>query len=388
MKKIGIITLQNSNNFGAMYQAYALQQYLIGLGHEVFIINYEMTRDSHGPKFYVTHLFSLLLKLCYRRFYIKKFLGGSSSKLFIKNIKTKYAPIFSDFRDKYLNITKSEYDYEKLCESAPKADVYICGSDQVWAADFLFTSPAYLLGFVSGKTKKVSYAPSFGKKTLEYYLKRTFKKHINDFDFISVRESSGKDIIDSLSRHSAQVVLDPTLLLSKQGYASIINYSYIPETPYLLVYLLEQEENLKKWTVNMVNLVEEKTGHKVIYVTTNNSLEPPPKWETIYPTPNQFLGLIDKAKLVMTNSFHGTVFSLIMEKNFISIARDKYLDKQNLRIKGLTKKLGLENRFLEPYSKAQKISPFLEKDIDYNKVNKALVPLRNKSYAFLENAIN
>jgi cobyric acid synthase len=142
-----------------------------------------------------------------------------------------------------------------------------------------------------------------------------------------------------------------------------------------------------KWTIKMVNYVKEKTGYKVIYVTTNSGDEVPSEWNTIYPTPNQFLGLIDKATLVMTNSFHGTVFSLIMEKNFISMARDKYLDKQNLRIKGLTKELGVENRFLEPYSKTQIMSSFLETDIDYKKVNKALAPLRDKSYRFLENAI-
>jgi hypothetical protein len=387
MKKIGILTLQNSNNFGAMYQAYALQQYLKGLGHDVFIINYEMTRDSHRLNFYVSHFFSLLLKLYNRGFYIKKILGRSNSKPLNKNAKTKYAAIFSEFRDKYLKITKSEYDYIKLSNSSPQADVFICGSDQVWAADFLFTSPAYLLGFVRGKTKKVSYAPSFGKKTLEYYLKKTFKKHINDFDSISVRENSGKEIISALSGLTAQVVLDPTLLLSKSGYASLINYSYIPDKPYLLVYVLNQEEDLMKWTIKMVNYVKEKTGYKVIYVTTNSGDEVPSEWNTIYPTPNQFLGLIDKATLVMTNSFHGTVFSLIMEKNFISMARDKYLDKQNLRIKGLTKELGVENRFLEPYSKTQIMSSFLETDIDYKKVNKALAPLRDKSYRFLENAI-
>lgn len=387
MKKIGILTLQNSNNFGALYQTFALQEFLISQGHEVFIINYDMARDRQSKGFYLKNSSALIQKLAHRKVFSLKFFSDRKELQLKREVEVKFDQIFKDFRRSYLNITEEEFDYKSLCQRAPKADIYICGSDQIWAADFLFTSPAFLLGFVPEGIKRVSYAPSFGKKSLQGYLHGTFKEYIKQFDAISVREDSGKEIIKDVAGLEAEVVLDPTLLLDRSDYKKILDTSSVPQKPYVLVYLLSQEKKLMAWTIEMINAAKTQMGWDVLYVTTNNIWPPDQSWQVIHPTPNQLLGLIEESQMVLTNSFHGSVFSIIMEKRFISLARDPYPDKQNLRMIGLTAKLGLERRFLKPFAKLNKLEGLIDKDIDFVEAKKNLGAMKEKSLSYLSGAI-
>ncbi len=388
MKKIGIITLQNGNNFGAMYQCFALQEYLKKSGHEVFIVNYEMTRDSSSLIDYLSKPVQFFQKLRDRKVLSAKFRSSRNETGLELQIKEKYDDIFKEFRKTYLNITEKEYDYTSLSESTPNADIFICGSDQVWAADFLFTSPAFLLGFAPKGVKRISYAPSFGKKKLETYLYETFKTYIKQFDAISVRETSGKDIVEKVANIDAKVVLDPTLLLDKKDYSSIIKLSNIPDEPYVLVYLLSQEEELFEWSSKVINKLKTITNMPIYYVSTNNIWSPDRGWQVLHPTPGELLGLFTKSSMVLTNSFHGTVFSLILQKKFVSFARDKYEDKQNLRITELLSNVNLLDHFCRPFESLSIVQQKFSLEIDYDKVTDQLKPLIKSSSDFLKSSIS
>ncbi len=386
-KVIGILTLQNSNNYGAMYQAYALTKYLQNNGFEVFILDYEMTRDNSNIVDYLKHPISFFQKVLYRRkLIINKLIDnqGSTSNI---NREIQFNNIFSDFRASYLNITKTKYNYQKLLDECPKADAYICGSDQVWAADFLFTSPAFLLGFVPENIKRIAYATSFGKNELESYLRKIFAKYINKFDAISIREKSGVDIVKKTSSLDSTHVLDPTLLLNKTDYSEIIDYSLVPDKAYIFVYKLNQKKELSDWMDTCINNISQKQNLSVLAVSTNLVYPFDEGWKELYPTPGQLLGLIEKSSITATNSFHGTVFSIILQTNFLSFARDIYKDKQNVRMEELLSSLNLGGFYCEPFLDVEKVYKTLDMQCDYKKVFEKLKKMRNISEDFIQKAL-
>jgi hypothetical protein len=385
-RTIGILTLQNSNNYGAMYQTYALSRYLENRGHKVFIIDYEMTRDTSGLFDYLKHPVSFIQKLFYRKEQILNSLFNKKSTPTIDR-KQAFIEIFDQFRKSYLNITKEEYNYQKLLDACPEADVYICGSDQIWAADFLFTSPAFLLGFVPKGTKRVSYAASFGKNRLETYLDKPFRKYINQFDAVSVREKSGVDIVNSFSDMDAKHVLDPTLLLDKDDYLDIIDYSLVPDEPYIFVYKLNQTKELSDWMDSCINEISKKEHLSVLAVSTNLVYPFDENWKELHPTPGQLLGLIEKSTVTTTNSFHGTVFSIILQTKFLSFARDSYKDKQNVRMEELLSNLDLESFYCEPFLDVINVSGKLGKKYDYDNTFTKLSAMRRDSEVFLESTL-
>lgn len=386
-KKIGILTLQNSNNYGAMYQCYALSKYLENEGYEVFLLDYEMTRDSAGIVDYLRHPLSFIMKLIYKKeLLVNKFKKAKHLASFVDR-KDRYTEIFNEFRADQLKILNKKYNYQSLLKSCPKADVYICGSDQVWAADFLFTSPAFLLGFVPKSTKKVTYAASFGKNKLEPYLRSTFKKYANEIDAISVREKTGVGIVGSLTSQDATHVLDPTLLLDKRDYSEIIDYSLVPKEPFVFVYKLDKNKELSDWMDTCINSISARNNFSVLAVSTNLVHPFDEAWEELQPTPGQLLGLIEKSELTITNSFHGTVFSILLETKFLSFARDIYKDKQNVRMEEMLGNLGLEAFYCKPFLDVEQVFENLNKPYDYEKVFNKLNVMRRTSKDFLQNAI-
>lgn len=385
-KIIGILTLQNSNNYGAMYQAYALSKYIENLGHDVFILDYEMTRDNASLFDYLKNPISFLQKLLYRKEQISKFLKKKNTTPPLDR-KKDFIEIFTNFRKSYLHITEEEYNYQKLLNNPPKADVYICGSDQIWAADFLFTSPAFLLGFVPNGTKRVSYAASFGKNDIESYLNRIFKKYINKFEAISVREKSAINIINKFSKLEPIHVLDPTLLLDKEDYSKIIDYSLVPDESYIFVYKLNQDKELSDWMDKCISDISQKQNFSVLAVSTNLDHPFDSNYKELYPTPGQLLGLIDKSAYTMTNSFHGTVFSIILQTKFLSFARDKYKDKQNVRMEELLFGLGLDSFYCKPFLDVKEVNKNIGNEYNYENVYSKLDIFRDTSVKFIKDAL-
>lgn len=381
--KVGILTLHFSNNYGAMYQVYALSRYVESIGGEVSVINYHM--DKPTIKTFMFNLHLLVRKIIERKAFSLSFFKNRNQVLNSYAEENKMNEVFNQFRNQNLNITSEIYSYESLKKTNFDYGSIIVGSDQVWAADFVFSSPAYLLAFAGRDINKIAYAPSFGKKKLEGYLKGIFRKHSKNITHMSARETSGVKLVKELTGRDIPKVVDPTLLLD--SYDEIISDDLVPSDKYLLCYRLDQEADLTKWFNDAVEVLANKLGLKVIYISPNSRQKFSP-WEVLEPSPGELLGLIKNSHLVITNSFHGTVFSLILNAQFLSFARDGYPDKQNLRMIELLDSVNLSKHFINPFASKDEILVSQADSIDWKSVDKLLDSERNRSKDFLREALN
>lgn len=382
-KKIGVLTLHRSNNYGAMLQAYALSKFLRELGYEPFIVNYHM--ESATVRAYLTQPLAFLAKIAGKNVFSWDFVKSKFSGLKGKSRESEFARIFEDFREQHLLIAPQIHDYESLRADPPEAYAFIVGSDQVWAADFVFSSPAFLLGFAGQGVKKISYAASFGKAYLERYLQPSFEAHIKNFDAISVRETSGVDLVRKLANLEATHVVDPTLLLT--DYSEIIDYSLVPEGAYLFSYRLGQAESLTRWMNEALDAVAVNKSLPHYVVSTNAPPGAITSGEALQPTPGQLLGLIERASLFATNSFHGSVFALLLRTDFLTFARDSAPDKQNLRLTELLSNLGLSDRYCAPGLGQEEVLEKLVLPCEFDRAFDALAGRREESAAFLKQAL-
>ncbi|MDF2181409.1 polysaccharide pyruvyl transferase family protein [Neptuniibacter sp. CAU 1671] len=384
--KVAVLTLHWSNNYGAVYQAYALQKFLSLHGYEPCILDYRMeavclSRILRHPILSVQKI--LQKNLLNIDFLVKRLKLRKSSSCHTSN-----HAIFNNFRDKYLRVSQHEYLYADLRSSVEEFDAFIVGSDQVWAADFVFTSDAYLLGFVdrdrySGKL--ISYAPSFGKSKLEPYLHKKFSGCVSQFDAISCRESNGCEIVHTLVGRSAVKVVDPTLLIS--NYSEISSYEVVPRNNYLLVYFLSQDKTLAEWFFSVVEHLSREKGLEVVVVAPEGVDD---RWmpNLICPSPEELLGLIEKCSFMITNSFHGTVFSLIKQVQFLTLARDCFSDKQNIRLIELLDAVGLSHRFMLAFLDENMADKAANENIDFEDVYIRLREVISGSQRFLLDALS
>lgn len=330
--KIKIITCNRAYNLGAILQTYALQEYISSLNHDVKVIDYNPRYFSGDVKYTYLGSFkdkNILLKFLYCTYKIpQRFKDHRTYKGFLK---------------KHIRKTKEYCSYEELEKSNLSADVFICGSDQIWCP----TKPtgndkAMYLGFIEG-TKKISYAASFGEKELTDAQEDFLKTQIQDFSCISVRESSALDILEKIGIESTQVV-DPVFLLSKDKWS---NFAKFPKkidikNNYLLVYpmatndttsILEAARKIAtKKNLNIIVIGRNKKGLEETDRLIDNC------------TPQNFVSLIEHSTYVVTNSFHGTCFSIVFNKNFSIWGTEEI---PNARIDSLLKLTHLSGRYMK-----------------------------------------
>ncbi len=317
MKKVGIVTFHNAMSYGAVLQSYALQQNIIKLGCDCEIINYMC---DHIYDHYVR----ILPKTKNIKFNIKMSLQGRKRYLWRKYLRA--------FRKKYL-IESESVRREDLAKLGQKYDVVFSGSDQVFSNGCTDFDPTYFLDFLPDE-KKYSYAASFGFSKMPDDLKDEYKKRLESFQTLSIREESGREIIKEILPEKETICnIDPTFLLSKEDWNKVVTYK--KRKPYILVFSVMKPLKLIDYAVK---LGQEK-GLEVIYL--ENWIFPQKKGLKYLNLlgPSEFLGLIKNAEYVMTNSFHGMAFSIIFHKKF-----GMELDtsgKRNIRSEGLLRKVGL-----------------------------------------------
>ncbi len=218
MKKTATITFQNANNYGALLQTYALHKCLINLGVHNQVLNYKC--DYMGKPYGIAAL---------KRKGLIRFFLGIAYYIFRLPRRAKFAEFRS--RINYTKILKRD----DLFDLNQKYDFFISGSDQVWNDGISNLDPSFFLDFVKSREKKLSYAASFGFEEISENLKSKYKKLLHDFSSYNMREESGVNIISKLFNKKANLVLDPTLLLTKKDYDEITNLPNIKEK-YILVY--------------------------------------------------------------------------------------------------------------------------------------------------------
>ena len=335
--KIGVITFCNSkDNYGQMLQIYAMQCFLRKMGHECFLIRY-----NDSPKATASFKWSKIMTyLCnfpqYVIWYIQQKKENCRQKAYAASAQSSNAARrFDDFLNDNVEMTPLIYDEKSIIDNPPQADAYVCGSDQIWCGDW-----AYYLNFAPEDAIKIAYAPSMGGITNfspEY--EAEMKRLIHRLDFVGMREQSGVEVCKRLGRTDAVKVVDPTLLLDTDDYDKI----RIPVTtrkPYLFLYLLGNPIGYKtKYFYDYAN----SKGIDVVYVASQGRVD---EYEKFPAQVGEWIDLLSNAEMVITNSFHCTVFSLIYHRRVITVPLVGGYERMNTRINELLENAKLERLIL------------------------------------------
>ena len=365
MKKTGIITFHKAHNYGAMLQVYALSQ-VLSKSENVEVINYYNKRIYNGYKII--------------RPLNKRYILGSTKRLvkdiFNYNNRKKRYTNFNNFINTKCVLSKQYNSIDEL--SDVDYDVLITGSDQVWNTKIVGElSDAYTLNFGKKEIKRISYAASVGDASLIKEQKDLFKSKLEALDKISVREEDAKIELEKIIDKPIDVVLDPTLLRTKEEWDNELKDIKKENEKYILAYVVEADDEY----VKVVNDLSKKTGLKVIHFGEKN-----PGYINVYKSaftegPLEFVNYIKNAEYVVATSFHATVFSIIFNKKFFIIPHRK----TGARVLNLLDKLEIENRVFYSLDEFKNIEYNFESD--WNKVNNNLLNERNKSINWLKEAI-
>jgi len=364
MKNIKILTFHNAENYGAALQAYALKETLKKINTNPRFVNY--INEDISKDYKLIRLRSL-----------KSFF--SSLWYFPRNLKRKNN--FKKFRNKYLDgNTKPYYSREDIEQDIKENDVYIAGSDQIFNPNLTSgLSDVYTLNF--GKNiKKIVYGASVGNEEILEKYSNEFAEKLKDIDKISVREESIIEPLERITNKNVERVLDPTLLLDKKEWANFITENEVKklnDKKYILVYTLFENEEITKIT----NYLSEKTNLKIVHFRKYNTYAN--QLISLYTKgPSDFVNAFKNAEYVVTNSFHGLVFSIIFERKFYAIMPKE----RSGRLKDLINTLGLESRMVEKEQDLYNVD--LNEEINYINVKEKINEEKEKSIDYLKKGID
>ena len=335
MKNIGIITFQNANNYGAVYQAFALKKTVEKQGLNVSVINYD------------------------------------SPSMGLKSVQQSQ---FKDFIDRHLNLTKEYMSKQEIDTS--EFDAIISGSDQVWNPRLTGGDMTYFLDFAPENVKKVSYAASIGLNgDLFLGYKDVFEKYVPAFSGISLREETHVDYIQSIAKDKEVIAsIDPSLLLTSKEYLDAFNLPDDRSEEYIFVFSYALDPKM----YDFANMLSLKSGYKIVALSPYNSGSYVNGTKVVKNVPPvEWLQLFNKAKLIITDSFHGMMFSIVFNKPFYAYTPNR---SNVARVKDVLKKLGLEDRKLTGITNVNDVVW----DMDYAKVNVILEKEREKSIEYLK----
>lgn len=358
--KIGLVTIVDKGNYGNRLQNFAIQQIMEKYGHQVETIRKIQDRKT------VSEIIKYYLKKVTGIKYTRNVKREASFEAFnIKNIKFSHSFIRTDGLD------------DKLSK---KYDIFICGSDQLWNPEFKTNTDSYFLSFVSEK-RKVSLAASFGIDKIENEdAKKRIGALIQGLDAISVREQSGKQIVESLSSKEATVLIDPTMMLDGNEWKRIEKKPRnIGEKKYILCYFLgihSQDiiEKIKKYgSEKDLNVVFMENQYFRCKITSE---------EEFSYGPDEFIWLIRNAEKVITDSFHAMIFSLLFKKKFLVMPRDVKKVDMSSRFNNVEELFKIKNYMYNDEDSLDKCAI-----VDYMFLKKTLCYERNKFLKFIENNI-
>lgn len=360
--RIGILTFFETDNYGTVLQAYSLQKYLENCGHTVEFIH--IYRDMIGGKnAQITPNFNVREKI---RIKISTFLHRKDN--LSKHIK------FTEFR-KNLRVTEKFYSMRDLSDyDWNDYDLYISGGDQIWNPNHKTFSYNYMFSFLPNDKKRISYASSFGQHiSFNQEIKNNFYNYLSKYSALSVRESSGKDIIEMIGLKCRQV-MDPVFLIKDEWLKAKRNIS--GRSKYCVVYAISEYERsidfeikefARKNKLKIVVLPENRHNHLSNYKK---------KFDL---SPDEFIELIANSNAVFTNSFHGAAFAILFNRQlFILPCKNEREQNRQIRLTELLNTVGIENNRKD----------FNVAAINYDIVDKKIDKLIEESKRFLNTAIN
>jgi coenzyme F420-reducing hydrogenase beta subunit len=384
--KIGIITFHWVDNYGAVLQAYALQTYLSQQGYDARIIDYTPNTPERQYQKQFEGKLTRCLKQCLtikRPWLMPKKIRDCLDdwqsyrkdwRMVIKEWR------FEKFRSRYLNRSRRYDSFEELRMNPPLSDAYMCGSDQIWNPFFTAGGEgkptlSYFLDFGPVEVRRIAYAVSFGVTRYPQEALDLIYPCVSRFNAVSVRENSGRGILLLCGMENVGVMPDPTLLLTAKDYDRFYLPWQLPKRNHIFFYALHAGQ---KTIEEIKNYVTRSLHRDIIDAgTPENSMMGITTW----------LKSIRSADSVVTNSFHGMIFSIIYRKPFIVIPVEGSRSGMNDRIYTLLEKTGLQDRMIEHYDE-KRIAAVMAKNIDWDTVEDRIASLRNDARDFFLRNLN
>lgn len=389
MKTVGLVTSEESflNNYGAALQGYALCQTLKSLGTDPYVIRY---------KTYIPPRKFGKLKDCIKR--IIRYNPDKRSQEQIardeklNQIKEQHKDqirdreaYFEKFQKDFIPFhSDKRYVWDELKENPPVYDIYVCGSDQIWNPYFHggVCDPGYFLAFAPAGKPCIAYAPSTGTDKFPQTFANDIPKYIDRFREISLREKSSAEALSNLLGRTVPAVLDPTLLADPQIWDNIKSVpARIPEQ-FILSYRFSDNPVMKEALLR----VSAEKGLPVVSVPLSAVALEDPFMKEFHAGPGEFVGLIGKAALVVTDSFHATVFSILQHTPFITFPRESFSDNasMNTRVEDLLRDCDLLHRYVSTVKEAVEME---RQAISFCNADAWLNEERTKSLEFLRKAL-
>lgn len=360
---IGILTFYCSTNYGALLQARALNDFLIGRGHRVRFIRHPRTHQER---------FSFWRCFLHRR-------HDGYWRITKRKIQDWLNFSISTFA-KSLNETEFCCDVDSAACAVSGFDALIAGSDQIWNPHWIV--PDFLrlvfLDFAPRGCKRISYAASFAVTDWGMQAASEASELLNKFDAISVRENSGAEIVRRMCGREASVVLDPTLLHARHYYEMFAAIRCQNQGDYIFTYLINGwgggggEDVFLKLCCDVLRIhtMKSETYHRLGF--------------NLRVRVSRWLQRIRDSAFVITNSFHGVVFAILFERPFVAIRLQGEKSAMNVRIESLLSQLGLENRICNVGDNAKQTERILRQTIDWRAVSDRLQIERERSIGFIE----
>lgn len=367
--KIGILTYHRAHNYGALLQAYALKTFLGTKNDHVEFVDY--WPDYHNESYKLLPNFGKLTLVQKIRMLLKVAFGYRK----IQKRRLSYI----HFMQKHLCLDKKVKFRSSSSFSDTEFDVLIYGSDQIWCQQnhtaFSGIDDVYFGEHIPSR-KKYTYAASMGSVAISESEIFKIKKLLSNFDDIAVRESQLQALLRDQMQISSHLVLDPVFLLEKSRWNHLFPSKKIVKSPYIFFYNLIQTEEARAF----VDRLSETTGFAVIEIQGKfNMMKLGARYKQQMAGPEEFLSLINDADIVVSTSFHGVAFSLILEKQFYAIGMEKNLE----RVSSLLQSIDLSDRYI--HQSDEIIIP--KGTIDYNNVGEKISKIKEMSTAYLNTIV-
>lgn len=384
--EVAIASCYFMSNYGSLLQTYALQKGIEDFGYEVENICIDGIKkeiENRKIKYYikVAKDFSVILNK-----------AGRIKKSIFRKINKKYACLLKKradktdlFRRKYIKISELLPDWESLTAYTNQCSAVIVGSDQLWLPSNI-VADYYTLSFVPDNISKIAFATSFGISKFPDSMNKQTKLFLDRFQKVSVRETTGQEIFKNITGRECSLVCDPTMLLSKEEWLKAIPPKSIVKGGYIFCYFLGKIKRHREIAVEL----KKRTGLKIVallhceqYVSNDDGYADETPFDV---GPDDFVNLIRNASYVLTDSFHGTVFSIINQKIFFTFTRHSDTEKlsTNSRIYNLADIFGIRNRVLAGNENVEEI---LNRNMDLDDISEKLTVFREMSKKYLYEAL-
>lgn len=382
--KVALAINYDYHDYGGMLQAFATQRFLTKNGIDSDVINFDKLKGDINKRkwrYFLSNIFDLSIVKEKSKLIEKKFKQKSNEKL--KSGMAERDAAFDEFCKNHFKVSRAFKSWEDMAKaSRNEYDAVVVGSDQLWLPSNIMAD-YYTLNWVPQDVKKIAYATSFGIGSIPAKYSKIYSHYLKRINYLSARETSGQNIIKKLAGRDVQLVNDPALLLDADGWNEVISNRPLIKEKYVFCYFMGNNPEQRDFVRRLAN----EKGLKVVallhldqYISSDENYVDMAPWHV---SPADFVNLVKNAECVCTDSFHGTVFSIIYSRPFFTFKRfnKKASLSTNTRITSLLTRLGLMDRLVLDMDSKQAF------DIDWKKIQSGVSQFRKASSEYLLNAI-